>query len=136
LLNEPAERQVAPGLLKWKDLAKRVTDALRVKDPNRRVIISAVYGNPDKLSKLKKMNIPNAVYNFHAYFPSNFRNQGLNGRKINVRYPKKKFNKKALAKSLKKGRAFQKRNKVDIMIGEFAAPRWAPKGSAFRYLRD
>jgi endoglucanase len=137
LVNEPQQRSVAAGLLSWKDLAPQLITAIREIDPSRFIYIQPPYGNPDLLSKQTPIvKDANVAYNIHTYFPSNFRTQGLNGRPINVVYPFRKFNRSRLLESVSKVIRFQNKNKVKIFIGEFAAPRWAPKGSAARYLRD
>ncbi len=137
LLNEPQQRSVAPGLDSWKALAPKLIQVVRAIDPDRYIYIEPPYGNPDLLSKKTAIvKTANVGYNIHTYFPSKFRSQGLDGRPIDVSYPKGKFNKSQLKKSVAKVILFQKRNKVPVIIGEFAAPRWAPNQSSFRYLRD
>jgi hypothetical protein len=59
------------------------------------------------------------------------RNAGLNGRSPNVTYPTKALNRARLAKSLNKARRFQIKHKVQILAGEFAAPRWLPAVAVF-----
>lgn len=137
IVNEPQQRSVASGLLSWKALAPQIVKAIRAIDPTRFIFIQPPYGNPDLLSKQTPIiKDPLIGYNVHTYFPSNFRTQGLNGRPINVVYPKGRFNKARLLASVSKVIRFQKKNKAQIFVGEFAAPRWAPKDGAFKYLRD
>ncbi len=137
LLNEPQQRSVAAGLQSWKTLAPNLIKAIRTIDPTRFIFIQPPYGNPDLLSsKTAVIKDPLVAYNIHTYFPSNFRTQGLNGRPINVVYPKGRLNKARLLASVSKVIRFQAKNKVQIFIGEFAAPRWAPKDSAVKYLKD
>jgi endoglucanase len=137
LLNEPQQRSVAAGLESWKTLAPSLIKTIRAIDPTRFIFIQPPYGNPDLLAnKTAVVKDPLVAYNIHTYFPSNFRTQGLNGRPINVVYPRGKLNKARLAASVSKVIRFQAKNKVQIFIGEFAAPRWAPNNSALRYLRD
>jgi endoglucanase len=137
LLNEPQQRSVAAGLDSWKTLAPKLIAVIRAIDPDRYIYIEPPYGNPDLLSKKTAIvKTANVGYNVHTYFPSKFRSQGLAGRPIDVPYPKGKFNKSQLKKSVSKVIRFQKRNKVPVIVGEFAAPRWAPNNSSLRYLRD
>jgi aryl-phospho-beta-D-glucosidase BglC (GH1 family) len=144
LLNEPAVGQVGPGVALWNTLSQQALTAIRAIDSSVQVIIEPPYGNPDFLNKLTRITDTNLAYSFHSYFTSAFRNQGLNGRPINVPYPKvnkkdpkKGFNRLSLLKSVSKANTFQRLRKgTRIISGEFAAPRWAPNGSAARYIRD
>ena len=136
LLNEPAQRTIVAGIGGWSTIAANITTAIRAIDPTVRIVVEPLYGNPLYFARLQKINDSNVAYAFHAYYNSRFRAQGLGGRPINVVYPKKNFNKGNLIKSMARAVRFQKKNKVKMICGEFSAPRWAPKGSGFRYLRD
>ena len=144
LLNEPAVGKIGTGVTLWNTLSQQALAAIRVIDTSVKVVIEPPYGNPDFLNKLARISDTNIAYSFHSYFTSAFRNQGLNGRPINVPYPKankkdpkKGFNRKSLLKSVSKANTFQRiRKGARILSGEFAAPRWAPNGSAARYIRD
>jgi len=46
------------------------------------------------------------------------------------------WDKAALEAALKPVVEFQQKNNVHIYLGEFSAIRWAPDGSACRYLKD
>lgn len=136
LLNEPAQRTVVPSIGTWLTVSTNIAAAIRAIDPSVRIVIEPLYGNPLYFSKLKPLKDSNVAYAFHAYYNSSFRAQGLGGRPINIVYPKKKFNKANLIKSMARAYGFAKKYKVKMICGEFSAPRWAPKGSGFRYLRD
>lgn len=144
LLNEPAVGKVGPGTTLWNTLSKATFEAIRAIDADVRIVLEPPYGNAEFINKLVRIPDSNLTYSIHSYLTSAFRNQGLNGRPINVVYPKpnkkdrrKGFNKDALKKSLSKAQTFQRLRKgTSVMVGEFAAPRWAPKNSAARYLKD
>lgn len=136
LLNEPATGPVNSNRTLWNPLAAELAAIVRAAAPNQRIVIEPVYGNPDLFGKLTAVSVSNVIYSYHSYFSARFRNQGTEGRPINVPYPKGKFNRGALINSVKGAVRFAKKNKVKILVGEFAAPRWAPKNSAYRYLRD
>lgn len=136
ILNEPAQRRVEGGARSWNELAPLIVQEIRKYDPTRLVLVMPLYGNPDNFKKLTPVNDKYIGYNFHQYYTAKFRTQGFFGRPINVLYPKGDFNKKALENSVKKAVNFQKRTRKPMMCGEFAAPRWAFKNSALRYLRD
>jgi len=137
LLNEPQQLAVSGGVLTWKDLAPQVVTAIHTIDPTRMIYIQPPFGNADLIrTKTALFKDPRVTYNVHSYFPSNFRNQGLKGRPINVVYPKGRLNKAQLRASLRKVMIFQRKNKVKVIVGEFAAPRWAPKNSTVRFLKD
>jgi endoglucanase len=144
LLNEPAVGKIAAGVKLWNTLSQSTLSAIRAIDPSVKVLLEPPYGNSEFLSKLDRITDANLAYSIHSYFTSAFRAQGFNGRKINVDYPKpnkknptKGFIKENLEKSLAKAVTFQRLRKgTKILVGEFAAPRWAPNGSGARYLRD
>jgi endoglucanase len=138
LLNEPAiGSRSKVGFDQWNTLAQELVAIVRAAAPTQKIVIEPVYGNPDLFRSLRPIKDTNVAYSFHSYFTSQFRNQGLNGRLANVPYPKGKFNRNALAKSVQGAVKFVRKNKgVSIIAGEFAAPRWAPKQGALNYLRD
>jgi aryl-phospho-beta-D-glucosidase BglC (GH1 family) len=137
LLNEPQLRNVSGGALTWKELAPQVIALIHAIDPTRKIYIQPPFGNADLIrTKTALIKDPRVAYNIHTYFPSNFRTQGLQGRPINVLYPKGRLNRGLLHAKLQKPFTFQRKNKIEIIVGEFAAPRWAPKNSSARFLKD
>jgi len=137
LVNEPAFRKAAPGLMDWNTLAIEATKAIRQIDPTRHVIIEPPFGDLFRMNQIKPVPFQNISYSPHFYYPLSFQHQGLYGRKLGVKYPNKNFNKKLLAEKLARVVAFQKKNKgARIYFGEFSAVRWAPGNSAFQYLKD
>lgn len=144
LLNEPAVGKVGPGIGLWNTLSRQAVNAIRGIDSNVTIVLEPPYGNTEFINKLARIKDPALAYSIHSYFTSTFRSQGFNGRPINVVYPKpnkknpaKGFTRATLRKSLAKAQTFQRlRRGTKVIVGEFAAPRWAPKGSAVRYLKD
>ena len=142
LLNEPLEEGMAEDALDWQGLAERCAKAIRKIDPERTIIIEpAPWGGPDGLANLVPLDVPNVVYSVHMYKPHRFTHQGVHDRKQPpLRYPGviegKEWNKDRLEEGLRAAIAFQKTYNVHIFLGEFSAIRWAPDGSAHRYLKD
>jgi hypothetical protein len=142
LANEPVEGALVEGCDDWQGLAERAAKAIRAIDPERAIIVEpANWGGPDGLKELQPLDVPNVVYSVHMYVPHAFTHQGVfyDGKKQYV-YPGtiegKLWDKAALEAVLKPVVEFQQRNNVHIYLGEFSAIRWAPDGSACRYLQD
>ncbi len=74
------------------------------------------------------------------YLPHAFTHQGVFGAGKAYRYPGeidgKRWDKAQLEAALKPVVEFQQRYNVHMYVGEFSAIRWAPDGSACRYLKD
>ncbi|MDO4575035.1 MAG: cellulase family glycosylhydrolase [Planctomycetia bacterium] len=72
LLNEV--RNVNPK--KWNDLAERTLQALREKNPTRKIIIgSTCWNSPSTLKDLRLYDDENVIYTFHIYSPFEFTHQ-------------------------------------------------------------
>ncbi|MBX7136451.1 MAG: glycoside hydrolase family 5 protein [Oligoflexia bacterium] len=136
VLNEPAEGKPAAGLKTWKELVAEVAAQIRASDSIHTIVIEPPYGDQARFGAIDKVPVENVVYSFHMYFPLAFLQQGLYGRPIKFNYPAKGWNKRKLANNMKRALAFSEKNGVRIYVGEFSAIRWAPKNSAYRYLRD
>ena len=143
LLNEPCEGIVADGLMDWRQLAAETSARIRRIDAERAIIIEpAPWGNPDALDWFQPLeNISNIVYSVHMYLPHAFTHQGVRDRSVEpLHYPGevqgKHWDKAQLRAALAPAFSFQKDHNAHIYIGEFSAIRWAPDGSAARYLRD
>lgn len=137
-VSEPAQRSVAPGLKKWKDLAPDVVAAIREFDAAKPLIILPLYGNVRFLGSMPVINDSAVIYGSHVYTKLNFVQQGLYNYPINKQYPAPGFNRGFLQRTLITPiRRFQrKRNLTKFFVGEFSVVRWAPNGSAKRYLND
>jgi hypothetical protein len=142
LLNEPLEEGAARGVLDWQGLAERTAKAIRRIDPDRCLIVEpAPWGGVSAMGNLVPLGVPHVVYSAHMYVPSQFTHQGVYNRSQEpVRYPGeidgRHWDKAALEAALQPVIDFRKTYNVHIFIGEFSAIRWAPDGSAQRYLRD
>lgn len=141
LVNEPVEGVIGEGCDDWHDLAERAAKAILAIDPQRTLIVEpADWGGPDAMRNLQPLNVPNVVYSAHMYVPGAFTHQGVFDKTKVFRYPGtiegKYWDKAQLEAALKPVIDFQKTHNVAIYIGEFSAIRWAPDGSAYRYLND
>jgi hypothetical protein len=141
LANEPVEEDVGEDCADWQALSERAARAIRAVDPQRAIIIEPTgWGSPDGLLELQPLPISNVVYSVHMYLPHAFTHQGVFENGPSYRYPGKisgkEWNKAQLERALQPAIEFQKRYNVQIYIGEFSAIRWAPDGSASRYLAD
>jgi aryl-phospho-beta-D-glucosidase BglC (GH1 family) len=142
LVNEPHESPFDPELSDWQELAERAAKAIRAIDPERTIIVEpAEGGGPGGMAQLRPIAVPNVVYSVHMYNPGSFTHQGVFGEWVKkIPYPGetegKMWDKAALEASLKPVIDFQKAFGVQIYAGEFSAIRWAPDGSACRYLKD
>ena len=142
LLNEPLEEGMAEDALDWQGLAERCAKAIRRIDPTRTIIVEpAPWGGPDAIENLVPLDVPNVVYSVHMYKPHRFTHQGVyNRNEPPLRYPGviegKEWDKERIEEGLGAVIAFQKTYNVHLFLGEFSAIRWAPDGSAYRYLKD
>ena len=141
LANEPVEEVGEEGLADWQELAERAARAIRQIDPQRTIIVEPPqWGSPDGLKELRPLDVPNVVYSVHMYIPGAFTHQGVHGPSKPRYYPGeidgKMWNKAQLEAALQPVVEFQKAYGVHIYLGEFSAIRWAPEGSACRYLKD
>jgi len=142
LLNEPIEGAFAEGCDDWQDLAERAARAIRAIDPQRPIIVEpAQGGGPEGMRELRPINVPNVVYSFHMYQPHAFTHQGVyDDWTKRPAYPGVidglAWDKARLEAALKPAIDFQKAYGAHIYVGEFSAIRWAPEGSACRYIRD
>jgi len=142
LANEPVEEFVEEGCDDWHGLAERTARAIREIDPQRTIIVEAPpWGSPESLADFTPLAVPNVVYSAHMYVPHRFTHQGVHDRdQPPVMYPGeidgRVWDKAALRTALQPVADFQRAYNVHIYMGEFSAIRWAPGGSAGRYLRD
>jgi endoglucanase len=136
LLNEPAQKRVATGLLPWSKLAQKAINTVRTIDPSTPLIIDAVYGNPNKIGALSSIKGKNLIYGFNFYLPYGFVKQGLPGFKEAVKYPSPSTNKRVIESRLRSVFRFQRNKMAQLWVGEFSITRWTPTASAVRYLND
>ncbi|MCC6232073.1 MAG: cellulase family glycosylhydrolase [Verrucomicrobiales bacterium] len=141
LVNEPVEEVVADDCDDWQSLAERAARAIRAIDPARTIIVEpAAWGGPGGLADLVPLSVSNVVYSVHMYLPHRFTHQGVHEAGPAYRYPGviegKAWDKAQLEVALQPVIDFQRTYGVHLYIGEFSAIRWAPEGSAARYLSD
>ncbi len=141
LVNEPVEDFVEDGCDDWQALAERAARAIRAIDPARTIIVEpAAWGGPGGLADLVPLPVSNVVYSVHMYLPHSFTHQGVHGASPAYRYPGliegNAWDKAQLEAALQPVIDFQRSYGVHIYVGEFSAIRWAPEGSAARYLSD
>lgn len=141
LVNEPVEDFVEDGCDDWQSLAERAARAIRAIDPARTIIVEpAAWGGPVGLADFVPLPVSNVVYSVHMYLPHAFTHQGVHDPGSAYRYPGiiegTWWGKTQLEAALQPVIDFQRTHGVHIYIGEFSAIRWAPEGSALRYLED
>ena len=143
LLNEPTEGIVDDNVMDWHQLAAATARRIRLIDADRAIIIEpAMWAAPDALDWFQPYDdISNLVYSVHMYLPHAFTHQGVsNPSDPPLNYPGtiagKYWDKAQLRASLEPVFSFQRDHHAHIYIGEFSAIRWAPDGSAARYLSD
>lgn len=141
LVNEPHYDEIADKgateALGWNDLVEKVAQEVRKVDPVKTIFVEgSVGGLPEGFSQLRPVRVSNVVYSPHMYLPINITHQGIFGQKVGLRYPSEDCDIHALERGLKPVIDFQKKWNVPIFIGEFGCVRWAPDGSATRYLSD
>ena len=99
LLNEPLDRSVAPQApTAWRDLAIKITQAIRAIDPDTWIIFEPGPGGTFAgFFDLEPLPDPKVIYSGHFYFPHMFTHQGIHNVKgtelteamtrVNVPYP-------------------------------------------------
>lgn len=144
LVNEP----VPPGLsfsirhARWMDLAVQMIEAVQAVDRGRVLIVEAAPNAlPEAFDNVTPLPFDGLVYSFHSYMPMDFTHQTVMaefpqprrypGAALEPRSPARE-----LASSLEHVRRFTERHNVPVYVGEFSAVRWAPDGSAARYVQD
>jgi len=141
LVSEPVQPPAGPGVVRWRDLATRVTRAIRQIDPGKPVIFEpGPWGKPEGFDALTPLDVDRVIYSFHMYEPHAFTHQGIHDSPTGVSYPGMiggvPWNKERLREAMAPAIDFAREFNVQIYVGEFSAIRWAPGDSAFRYLRD
>jgi len=141
ILNEPVEGHVTEGLMGWRDLATACVEVIRAIEPGKPVVVEpGPMGSPAGFDSFKPLDLDGIIYSCHMYLPHNFTHQGVHGSEVGVVYPGiingEQWDKERLREALAPARDYQLEFNVPMYIGEFSAIRWAPDGSAHRYLKD
>lgn len=141
LINEPVEGPIPEGMPSWREIATRVTRAIREIDPGKPVLYEpGPWGSPTGFDRLIPLDVDRVIYGFHMYMPHQFTHQGVRNAPVGVAYPGEiageYWDKERLRQAMLPTIEFQREFNVHIHVGEFSAIRWAPGNSAYRYLRD
>ena len=156
LLNEPNmpwPHDWAENYVYWQPLVLRIVEAVRAVDQNHVVIVESAPGAlAEGFKFLKPIKDKRVVYSLHFYAPHNITHQLVSkewSRKIP--YPAGieyglgewdviegvgRWDKDRLSRTLEPVRQFVKKYNAIIYVGEFSCVRWAPDGSAPRYVSD
>ncbi|MDA8376293.1 MAG: cellulase family glycosylhydrolase [Planctomycetia bacterium] len=151
ILNEPAAAYASKGgYVAWRTFAIAIIKRIGQVDASRICIVETppywpttyagtVWGRPIKprpYARFVHLPFSNLVYSFHMYEPLSITAQGLPGYPGVHLYPTKIWNYKTLLALVKPVKAFQEKYHVPIYVGEFSCIRWAPDGTAVRYVHD
>lgn len=137
LVNEPAFTTASPGLKNWNELAQTLAENIRRIDSKHSIVVNPPFGDPTKLKMLRPITgVSNVVYAVNMYHPFTFTHQGLFPGYKARSYPSSSFRRTLMERYLSQIAKFQKRVKTPIHIHEVSAVRWAPNGSAARWLKD
>jgi hypothetical protein len=140
-VNEPDDRDLAPGLMSWRDLAIAAVQRIRPIDTLHPIFVEAPpVSGPETLPKFEPLPFDNIIYSFHMYVPQEFVFQNIDTNGTPIYYPGiidgKMWNKEALRAVLQPNLDWQKAHNASIHVGEFSAIRWAPGNSTCNYLND
>lgn len=155
LFNEPiAPGQSVPNAVAlWARLTEQLIRAIREVDTQHLIIVQPPPGgHTSAFAVLRPFSDPGIVYSFHYYTPHDITHQRVSAEwsrvipypagaeyglgKWDVQYGVTAWNKARIAQDLEPVRAFARRYKVPVFVGEFSCVRWAPDGSARRYIGD
>jgi len=141
LVNEPDDRDLAPGLMSWRDLAIAAIQRIRPIDSQHPIFVEASpVSGPTTLPNFEPLPFDNIIYSFHMYEPYQFIYQNVYHNETPIYYPGiiagKMWNKEQLRALLQPNVDWQQAHNVSIHIGEFSAIRWAPGNSTCNYLND
>ncbi|MDP8244537.1 MAG: cellulase family glycosylhydrolase [Candidatus Hinthialibacter antarcticus] len=142
LFNEPnmyEEQAGAPS--DWNLLVKKLVQAIRKHDKTHPIIIEPTrWGGADGFETLEPVDDPLVIYSFHFYVPHKFTHQRVGDNQGTYIYPGevegKPWDKQALLDAMQPAIEFQQKTGAPMYVGEFSAIRWAPDGSALRYLKE
>lgn len=148
LANEPPEAQWREGALLWNELADTLCRAIRSVDPETPIVVEPVLSDLERFAQLRPLgsdrgwDLRNIVYSFHFYRPYTLTHQGIGPTTppLGAIYPGTidgiAYDSAMLHRSMRPAVEYQNRYRVPIYVGEFSCIRWAPQGSALKWLRD
>jgi hypothetical protein len=144
LMNEPYAGGYADSdIKKVEALFVRTATAIRAIDPSTEIVFEPNDGFNYK--GFVPFDIPGVVYSYHVYYPHLLTHQGviLPQAPLGPFYPgyviegqlwdSYQLRNHEVYRHL---REFSKKYDVRILIGEFGCARWAPKNSAYNYIKD
>lgn len=155
LLNEPNPPWQGGKLVGahqlWRPLAEQAIAAIRAEGVTLPIVYEGVGGGSGiGFRDLVPFDDPQVVYSVHVYAPHEITHQGVGPAwQRAIPYPAGPewrlkdavleaggWDRRRLEAALKDVIAFQARYKRPIFVGEFSCVRWAPNGSARRYVAD
>lgn len=140
LINEPNPPGRAPEAhRRYADFAGRLIEAVRKVDPQRMIVYEpAPRGNTFYAFRELKKPLPygNVLYSPHFYKPVEITHQGVGDTEYGHTYPTREWNKARLSSELEQVRAFAKRTRLPIYVGEFGSVRNAPDDASNRWIKD
>jgi hypothetical protein len=148
LANEPPEGQWREGALLWNELADTLCRTIRAIDPFKPIVVEPVLSDLERFAQLRPIgsdrgwDLANIVYSFHFYLPYSLTHQGIGPAHppLGAVYPGTidgtLYDSTRLHQAMRPAIAYQDKYRVPIYVGEFSCIRWAPQGSAHRWLRD
>ncbi len=135
LVNEPVQKMPVP--FDYWELQRRAAEAVRAIDPDTPIVVeSNLSAAPSAFRYLSPLAMDNVIYQIHVYKPHDYTHQGIKGTPLGAVWPDPARGRdvELLRRTLEPVRAFQKRHRARIYVGEFSAASYAP--GAERYLRD
>jgi endoglucanase len=129
---------------RWDALAERLVRTVRAVDPARKIVLEPSPGaRPMAFRTATLLPFENLIYSVHMYEPFEFTHQRVGDARFTgvVDYPglipgQGLWNRERLLAELAPVQQFAQQHGVEIFVGEFGAPRWAPNAARLRYLRD
>ena len=139
LINEPSQSRAALPECDYWTLQARAAKAVRAIDPVTPIILeSNGWDAPAQFRVMKRLDLPDIIYQSHMYEPGTFTHQGVHGSSEKdwkrLAYPSEGLDRARLKRALQPVLDFQKRHQAIIYIGEFSAISWAE--GAERYIAD
>ena len=138
LINEPMQDLAALPGCDLVGLQERAARLIRTIDPETPIIVeSNNWDAPEAFATLRKIDLPDIIYQAHMYKPIEYTHQGVgSGTWKPRRYPDaaQGWNRDFLRRELQAVRDFQLRHDAIVYIGEFSAIAWAE--GAGEYLTD
>ena len=138
-VNEPF--QTRPHKRDYWQVQNACAKAIRAIDPGATLIVESNHMDaPYTFSYLSPLAMDNVIYEVHMYDPGTYTHQGVGpSDPLGQTYPGvlaggEVLDKEWLRRRLEPVRAFQKKHKCRIYVGEFSAIAWAPGADA--YIRD